>query len=335
MEDVTRARAAWNAARFAPGERGGHYESWFQRANHPSRPLAFWIRYTIFCPRARPEAAQGELWAIWFDGEESRGVAAKQEIPIARCRFSRERLEARIGEAELDERSLRGAASGGGRRIGWQLDYAGDEPPLLLLPSALYERSLPRAKALVGSPNARFDGWLEADGERIAIDGWRGSQNHNWGSRHTDRYAWGQVAGFDDAPEVFLECSTARLRIGPIWTPWLTLMVLREDGRELALNSLLGAARARAQLDGLRWSFDTSGPGLRVQGRFEAAAASFVGLRYPNPPGGEKICLNTKLASCELVIREAGGAPRTLRTRSRAAFEQLVDQPAAGVPVVA
>ena len=29
----------------------GHYESWFLRGNHPSRPLAFWIRYTIFHPR--------------------------------------------------------------------------------------------------------------------------------------------------------------------------------------------------------------------------------------------------------------------------------------------
>lgn len=29
----------------------GHYESFFQRANHPTRPLAFWIRYTIFSPK--------------------------------------------------------------------------------------------------------------------------------------------------------------------------------------------------------------------------------------------------------------------------------------------
>jgi hypothetical protein len=252
-----------------------------------------------------------------------------------RCRFSRERLEAKIGEAELDERSLRGAASAGGHRVAWQLALEGGDPPLLLLPRALYSRGLPRAKALVGTPNARFDGSLEVDGERIAIEGWRGSQNHNWGSRHTDRYAWGQVAGFDGAPDAFLECSTARLRVGPIWTPWLTLLVLREGGRELALNSLLRAARAHAQLDGLRWSFDTSGPGLRVQGRFEAPAASFVGLRYANPPGGWKICLNTKLASCELLITGAGREPRTLRTRSRAAFELLVDEPAAGVPVVA
>jgi hypothetical protein len=33
----------------------GHYESFFQRANHPTRPLAFWIRYTIFSPTGHPD----------------------------------------------------------------------------------------------------------------------------------------------------------------------------------------------------------------------------------------------------------------------------------------
>ena len=46
--------------------RGGHYESWFLRANHPHKPQAFWIRYTLFVP-ADDRPALGELWAIWFD----------------------------------------------------------------------------------------------------------------------------------------------------------------------------------------------------------------------------------------------------------------------------
>lgn len=64
----------FNHARFEPGSRCGFYESYFQRANHPSRPLAFWIRYTLFAPRDRPHDAIGELRAIWFDGERNRTV---------------------------------------------------------------------------------------------------------------------------------------------------------------------------------------------------------------------------------------------------------------------
>jgi len=327
-------RERWSAARFIPGQRAGHYESWFQRANHPSRPVGFWIRYTIFCPRGRPADAVGELWAIAFDGEAERITAVKQELPISECRFSASGLLVRIGQAELSRLGLSGAAAAGGHRLGWQLAIGGGERPLLLLPRSWYARRLPSAKALVSTPNAIFDGWLEIDGERIAIDGWRGSQNHNWGSRHTDRYAWGQVAGFDGAPDSFLECSTARLRIGPVWTPWLTLLVLRVDGRELALNGLLRSLRATARIDGFTWSFDTRAPGVRVRGRIEAPARAFVGLRYGNPPGGEKICLNTKLARCELELEETGRPLRSLRSASRAAFEILTDEPVPGVPIV-
>lgn len=326
-------RDAWNGARFVPGQMAGHYESWFQRANHPSRQLAFWIRYTIFCRDGRPADAVGQLWAIAFDGETQRITAVRQELPISECRFSSSRLDARIGQAELSSAGLSGAAAAGGHRLAWQLAIRGGERPLLLLPEAWYARRFPAAKALVSTPGAVFDGWLEVDGARLSIDGWRGSQNHNWGSRHTDRYAWGQVAGFDGAEDAFLECSTARVKVGPVWTPWLTLLVLRIEGREHALNGLLGSLRASARIEGLRWSFDTRRPGVRIRGQIEAPASSFVGLRYGNPPGGEKICLNSKLARCQLVLEETGRAPRSLRSECRAAFEILTDEPPAEVPI--
>jgi hypothetical protein len=335
MEALAAERERWSAARFVAGDAAGHYESWFQRANHPTRPLAFWIRYTIFCPRGRPEAAVGELWAVAFDGETGRVSAAKQEVPIARCRFSASGLDVRIGDAELSSRGLTGAAEARGRRLAWQLAVSGGGPPLLLLPRAHYARGFPKAKAVVTAPGVGFHGFLEVDGERVEVAGWRGSLNHNWGSRHTDRYAWGQVAGFDGAEGVFLECSTARVKLGPVWTPWLTLAVLRVDGRELAANSLARALRARARIEDLRWRFDTQRPGLRLRVLIEAPASRFVGLRYGNPPGGEKICLNSKLARCELVLEEDGRPPRRFESASRAAFEILTDAPDPRIPVVA
>ena len=55
-----------NHARYH-GQNDGHYESYFLRANHPARPLAFWIRYTLFSPKDHPEQALGELWAVFFN----------------------------------------------------------------------------------------------------------------------------------------------------------------------------------------------------------------------------------------------------------------------------
>src|SRR5512143_2161840 len=100
-----------NCTRYRPGQQRGHYESFFLRANHPTRPLAFWIRYTIFSPARHPEEALGELWAIFFDGESGQHVTVKEELPLQRCSFARDRFEVRIGEARLDGQGLSGAAA--------------------------------------------------------------------------------------------------------------------------------------------------------------------------------------------------------------------------------
>lgn len=330
--DVVSYRRQCNAARFRAGDRRGHYESWFQRANHPSEPLAFWIRYTLFSPRGRPEQTVGELWAIFFDGRRNRTVARKREVPLSRCEVSPIGLDVVIDDATLTDGHLIGSVED----MHWDLRYDGEQPPLLLLPDRLYDLPIPKAKALVGQPMARFSGSITIDDETIDVSDWVGSQNHNWGSRHTDRYVWGQVAGFDDHPDVFLECATAKVRVGPLWTPWTTLVVIRGlEPDPIDLRSLGTAMRADASLDvaGRQWSFTTGHRDLTVTAQLHAGPDRFAALRYGNPPGGAKTCLNTKLATCELRVQR-GNDTKVLHTEHRAAFEILVDPDQAPTPTV-
>ncbi|HZC53859.1 MAG TPA: hypothetical protein VE441_15370, partial [Mycobacterium sp.] len=76
-----------NRTVYTPRQRAGHYESFYQRANHPVRPQAFWLRYTIFSPAGDPARARGELWAVSFDGETGQHAVAKEEVPISDCSF--------------------------------------------------------------------------------------------------------------------------------------------------------------------------------------------------------------------------------------------------------
>ena len=327
------ARDTANALRLVPGDARGHYESFFQRGNHPRRPLAFWIRYTLCSPLGRPEAAFAELWAVYFDGESGVITAVKERKPLIECELLQGKLGIRIGASSLEEGSSRGAARTETHRIGWVLDCDAPEPPLLLLPGNLYEGGFPKAKSLVTAPLARFRGALEVDGRSIDVVDWVGSQNHNWGERHTERYAWGQVAGFDDAPDAFLECASARVRLGPVLSPWMTVIVLRLGGREHTLNALWTAARASARLDDLRWTFRSSRGGVHIEGELSAQPDSFVALAYDDPPGGRKICLNTKLARCELSVRLPGEPERRLHTKHRAAFEILGDDMHPQIPL--
>jgi hypothetical protein len=78
---------------------------------------------------------------------------------------------------------------------------------------------------------------------------------------------------------------------------------------------------------------ETSGPPGDIAIRIAADPADFVALRYGNPPGGTKICLNSKIARCEVTLTRKGAT--TVLHSSRAAFEILDDAAPAGVtPVV-
>ena len=297
---------------------GGHYESYFVRGNHPTRPLAVWVRYTSF--RAGDGSVdQGEVWATWFDGERDLVVTAYRAYDAGTCTFGGDPLDVRIGEARLTEGSLTGAVD----RLAWELTYT-PSPPILLFPEGFYDKPFPKAKQLTVSPASRLSGSVTVDGEAVSLTDWPGAQSHNWGSQHTDLYAWGQVCGFDGDPDAYLECGSARLRIG-VPLPMLSPVVLRLDGRDHLLNGPVHWLRNRATFGDWRWELRARGDDLRLRVRFAAPPERFARLSYRNPPGGEKTCLNSKLATCEVVVEQSGRAARTLRSANRAAFEVLGD----------
>ncbi len=316
------AEAKVNFSRFDPSSNKGFYESYFIRANHPSEKRAFWIRYTVFAPTDEPHKNMGELWAIYFDGENIH--PAKAEFPIERCKFPNKNFY-----VELEDNFINSAqAEGRAGDISWKLHFGTDEKPLFLLPLHYYNGSFPKAKAIVSQPFATFKGRLKIGKKSIKIDNWMGSQNHNWGEKHTDYYAWGQVAGFDNSPNTFLELITAKLVLGGIETPFLTILVLRHNGEEYQINSFKNWFLNKGAFDYFDWEFECETKTIALKGRIHAAPAAFVGLRYHNPSGGDKNCLNSKIATCELEIKEKTkvGMPQALYSENSCAFEILTNE---------
>jgi hypothetical protein len=326
------ARALANASRFLPEQESPHYESWSLRANHPSEPRALWLRYTVHAPATFGDR-EGELWAVVFDGGTGAHVAVRSEVPLARTRYSPLGLHVTIGEATLEDGEAQGHAHHGGRSIRWHLGWEGGGEPLFLLPDSLYRAPLPPAKSIVPRPLVSLRGSLEVDGHVLHVDGWRGAQGHDWGRRYADAYARGQVAGFDGADDVFLEVESTRLRAGPLRTPPLSVLVVREGERETRLCRVSTAARARSRFAPFSWQLESREGGVRARARFEAPRDAFVALRYLDPSGGCKLCLGSRIARCELELERRGEPTRTYRTSHRAGFELLSDSDTGGLDV--
>jgi hypothetical protein len=102
------------------------------------------------------------------------------------------------------------------------------------------------------------------------------------------------------------------------------------NGRET--GAVGRALKAKATYGYFDWDFATSDDAVEISGRISADRSAFVDLRYNNPPGGSKHCLNTKIATAELTLRDRRtGHIETLHAQNRALFEILTSDTDHGI----
>ena len=311
-----------------------YYESRYIRANHPHRPQALWLRETLLLPTAGEPVA--DVWVMLFDPDGPGNRALKVPHPISAAEYDYETWTARIGDTTIDDHSAQGDIARDDRSARWDLQITpGSQQPVKLLTERAYKARIPTAKTTVRHPLARFDGRLELDDIRLALDGWTGSVNHNWGTKHTPAYAFGQVCGFDDAPESSLEIVTARAAIGPVKTPAATLFVFRHAGVEFAVRSVLGSLQTRGQYRPFIWSFGGRVGDQMIEGEITVEPADVIGLTYTDTDGTSKYCYNSAIASCRMQLAGKTFERGELVATRRAMFEILSDTRHETVPLLA
>jgi hypothetical protein len=330
-----------NAVRFDPSSGRDHVESYFIKLNDPSGERALWLKATILASGREPERAVAEGWAIAFDrrGGSRRHMAVKHTLPFASASFSRTGLDIRweLPEAgdwmRIEPGRAAGSVSRGGERVEWDLRSSGDLGLLAPLPlEILYSPSFPNTKTLTPRPDLRFEGEVTAFGERWVIDGWRGMQGHNWGRQHTYRYAWCHANVWEEDPAFVLEGLSASIKLGPVVTPFLTVVCVRHRGVRYDFNGLLDLARSKAEVTLRRWVFSASNRYGRIEGTVEAETGDMVGLHYANPDGTMSYCLNSKLSRARVRF-EALGRPPLILTSRAAALEMGTRDAGHGVPM--
>jgi hypothetical protein len=311
-----------------------YYESRYIRANHPEQPQALWLRETLLLPTAGDAVA--DVWVMVFDPEGEGNRALKEPYPIDAAAYEYDNWTARIGAASIDDRSAQGVVTGGNRSARWDLRITpGADAEVRLLTERAYKARIPTAKTTVRHPLARFDGQVELDDARLVLDGWTGSVNHNWGTRHTPAYAFGQVCGFDDAPDSSLEIVTARAAVGPVLTPAATLFVFRHAGQEFAVRSILGSLQTHGRYRPFSWSFGARVGEQMIEGELVAEPADVIGLTYTDTDGGSKYCYNSAIATCRMQVAGKAFERRELLATRRAMFEILTDKRHDAVPLLA
>jgi hypothetical protein len=279
------------------------YESHYVTATAPGGRRALWLRYTAHKERGEP--ARGSLWCTWFDAG-SAPVARRTTSPTALA-APPPATWALIDGAEIAP----GRAHGALADCTWTLEWQAQAPPLPYLPSArLYDRRFPRSNGIALAPSATLSGQATIAGERIDLDGWRGMVGHNWGADHAERWIWLHATGFGDRdPGGWLDVVLARVRIGPVLSPWLPAGALALDGGLRTLR--LGAAvrGLRVEVEGESLVVATR----QLEIRATSPAPHTVTWDYASPGGGGREVRNCSIASA--TVRAGDGAAFELRER--------------------
>jgi hypothetical protein len=311
-----------------------YYESRYIRANDPERPQALWLRETLLLPTDGEPVA--DVWVMVFDPEGAGNRALKEPYPIDAADYDYDDWTARIGATTIDDRSAQGVVTGGNRSARWDLRITpGSEEPVKLLTERAYKARFPTAKTTVRHPLAQFDGRLELDDVGVVVDGWTGSVNHNWGTRHTPAYAFGQVCGFDDAPDTTLEIVTARAAVGPISLPAATLFVFRHAGQEFAVRSIRGSVHTHGRYRPFSWTFGGRVGERMIEGEIFTEPNDVIGLTYTDTDSGSKYCYNSAIATCRIQVAGKAFERAELVATRRAMLEILTDTRHEAVPLLA
>lgn len=330
-----------DSVRWDEGSSKGHVESFFLKANDPAQhDRAFWLKFTLLVAPGGGEPRLAEVWGIRFDGTGGAHRAAKASFAIGDCRLSRDGLGLTLGDNVLEPGRTRGGIGEGSDRIEWDLAFeqTGQEVLLSLPNDWMYDAGFPKSKTYTSCPRTPFTGTLTVGGQAWAIDGWPGMLGHNWGLFHNPQYHWAQCSMFGDADSVF-EGFSARIPLGPVLSPWLTMATLRHDGQEYLFNRFRRAPGNKVQAGLFAWSFVSRQRGHQLEWNVSAPVGDFGGLKYLNPDGVLNYCLNSKIADCSLRLsrRQRGSWQEivSLRGERSCAYEILTRDPGHGVRVLA
>jgi hypothetical protein len=275
----------------------GRYESWYFRAVHPDLPLGLWVRHTHHVLRDR--RIRGARWLTLFEPE---GVTARKTSFDGQPAADGVRFE---GEAEDAQ---------------WDVVVEPVTSMFLHLPKRwMYRTPLPKTKPVSVHPLATFDGKVTVGDRVIAIEGWRGMVGHNWGSEHAHRWIWLHVAGFDEAPDAWLDLTLARLKIGGLVTGWIPNGAFEMAGQRHRLGGFLSKPDVSEKIGKAR--IVMRGSGIEVDVVVEAPSEeATVFWQYGDPAGAKRYVANCSIARALVQVRDASGETR-LTSRHGGAYE--------------
>lgn len=294
---VVSENAAW--LDWAATERSRAREVWYGLVGHPTRPVAFWFRYSLLSTGAGDTTCR--LWAALTD-RDGDAVFETRTVDASTVESERDPFRIVAGKAGALEDD---AAHGRTDTVRWSFEY--DPDPVTFTPlrsrrlTNLASRVLGTGHHWSVNQSIRLDGTVTVGDRTVEFEDAPGHQGHTAGGSVPDGWQWVHCNDFDRS-EVALEA----LGLGGKLS-----ICLRRDGAAHRLNRLwhvLGPRGNRTvETAPGRWRFHGRGDGAEVRATVTADEECWQRAAYPCPDGSRRFVAHCSLSSVDLSYRVKNG----------------------------
>lgn len=347
-------KSKWDKERAEKITKEGLYEVWYTMVDDVEREEAYWIRYTLMCPKTNIKRGKGQvideyinnlggdgmLWVGFFSAKDSsKDFVAKHGFLLSEVEGSKvtngdKSLVAKIKDTEIYNDSIKGSfETHSGRKISWDLKFSHFMEPYITTPDIAKTLGFTNTLAKASHPNLRITGNITIDGDSKDLNNVPGIQYHTYGNGYAIPWEWFSCHTFKNAPDAYLDLGY-KIDKGTLEffdgekriTSWNEKVVnkfkvMKKIKREKSLTSL---------------SFTLDLKDIAFQGEVTVPREDLLAVEYKGPQGNSFFCYNSEIANCKLLIKikNPDGTIKEEKeylAEKSVSFETVYDNPQEGI----
>lgn len=349
-------KSVWSKEGVNKVTKKGLYEAFYTMVDDIGKGEAYWIRYTMLCPKTDQKKSKeqdldkfidslnggGSLWIGFFsDKNPSQNFMIKKHYPLSSVEGSNisgaKHSVIKINEHELTIEGLKGnIETKKGKIASWDLSFSHFMEPYIITPNIAKTLGVTNTLAKAAHPNLRISGTITIDGNSKDFNEVPGIQYHTLGDGYKIPWEWAGCHTIKGLPDAYFDFGS-KLEIGKATVEFF-------DGKKRISkwnDSLIKKLKLMKQI-----KFDRSPTGLTFSVEFEDMEMSgevsvpkekLLGVEYLGPLGNKFYCYNSELADTKLVVKiknlEDGSIieEKEFTSEKSTSFETIYREPQEGI----
>jgi len=300
----------------------GLYEAFYTMVDDINRGEAYWIRYTMLCPKTdqkKPKEQDldefidslkggGSLWIGFFsDKDPSQNFMIKNHYPLSSVEGSKisgtKHSVMKVGEHEITIEGLKGnIETKKGKKASWDLKFSHFMKPYIVTPNIAKTLGITNTLAKAAHPNLRISGNITIDGNSRDLTDVPGIQYHTLGDGYKVPWEWAGCHTIKGLPDAYFDFAS-KLEIGKATLEFIDGEKRIAKWNEKIIKRLKLAKQFKFDRSLTNLTFSVEFEDIELSGEVSVPKEKLLGVEYLGPLGNKFYCYNSELADTKILVK--------------------------------